>query len=250
VFTHFAITPRPRQHDQPAAARLALPIRLSVDPEKGDDMADDKKEKKDGKGEGDGEGAKIKALIEALREIKLTIPDEVTDMDGLIIAVKASGGSRLEEDGVDPVIESTDGGGTGGAMALSLEKQTKAAEKMARNGLLGDIKALAASGRITPAIRADLEKRATAIRLSFDAEGELQTNDVLAEVRAYQKLPKGQNAGPAGGKKPSTGPTRLSNVEERDVGIRDGDPEAPDDSPEAQKARMDAWDEMRGAKKS
>jgi len=41
-------------------------------------------------------------LLEALRDAGLTIPDEVTDVRGLIIAVKAGGGPRRSR-GVVPL---------------------------------------------------------------------------------------------------------------------------------------------------
>jgi hypothetical protein len=120
VITHLALTPRPIQHDQPPIARLSVlsagPVRLAVDPKKGTDMADEKdddtkdvkrkaEDAQDGDKKDDSEEkdapTEFGALVEALVAKGFIVPEEVKDMAGLIIAIKASpddgGGDGLDD---------------------------------------------------------------------------------------------------------------------------------------------------------
>lgn len=245
VFTHIALTPRPVQHDQPPIARLSHgPIRLAINPTEGTDMAD---EKKTPEGEGDGGTGELKSLIEALKVAGLTIPDEVTDIPGLIIAIKASAGEGgddeeddLEDDLEDePVAEVT--GGVPGGMQMSLQKQQEKAVALAKANAKTEIDLLLRRGQITPEIRDDLTKRLGTVRLSFNNDGELKRNDVMAEIAAYAKLPRNH----AGGKQAPRG-VRLSNVKEIDPLPQRTPEDGPDDSPEARKARIEAFQETIG----
>jgi hypothetical protein len=110
VFTHIALTPRPRQHGQPPIARLSLtytgPIRLG---EESDDDTKDTKRKAEDAQDGDKKDdseekdtpTEFGALVEALVAKGFIVPEEVKDMAGLIIAIKASpddgGGDGLDD---------------------------------------------------------------------------------------------------------------------------------------------------------
>ena len=194
VFTHIALTPRPVQHEQQPITRLSLtyagPIRLAIDNE-GKDMADDAPKKKDGEGEGDGAGAELKDLIEALKGAGLTIPEEVTDIPGLIIAVKACGGEENDEDEDDGELPENVGEAGSPPVQMSLAKANARAETMTRKELGRRINSLLKSGRVSPPIAQGMKSRLDKVRLSFDKEGEPKRNSVTTEIEAYEKLPKG-----------------------------------------------------------
>lgn len=245
VFTHVALTPRPRQHGELVpTTRLSLtyagPIRLAIDQE-GNDMAEEKKgdekPEKKGDGEGDDAGSEIKDLIEALKSIGLTIPEEVTDIPGLIIAVKAGGGEGGEEDDGyeddgNPPENVGEAGSPSVQMSLAEKKSTERAEKVCRKELENRIVRLVKSGRVTPPIAEGLKTRLTGVRLSFDKEGELKSNKVLAEIEAYERLPQGNSWARRGSRR-----LRLSADEVNEV-------QPPEDlrGKKSDKEVMDAWD--------
>lgn len=209
VITHVALTPRPRQYDQPPIARLSLtgPIRLAFDPEKGNDMADEKdegsKKKKGDESETPEPKAadeKIKPLIDALREVGMTIPDEVVDIDGLVIAIKAGGAKEEEVDDLDtgdddalpdnigPTTQSPPIGLSHDATEAEKKSLAKA-EKAERKGLVRRIARCLDTGRVSPPIAKNLNAQLEQIRLSFSDDGELATNNVLVQIEAYEALP-------------------------------------------------------------
>lgn len=71
------------------------------------------------------------------------------------------------------------------------DPKTKRLLKLERNGILGRIKRLLESGRISKAIADKLNKQATTVQLSLDAAGELAGNAVLAKLEAYEELHEG-----------------------------------------------------------
>lgn len=88
----------------------------------------------------------------------------------------------------------------GSPLALSLQKQQEQAEKLARKSIAGRINLLVKSGRITPDMGSKLASGSSKLQLSFNAEGELETNAVLAKIEAYEELPKGHSWKPTGDK--------------------------------------------------
>lgn len=207
VITHVALTPRPRQYDQPPIARLSLtgPIRLAFDPKTGEDMADEKEDKDEGgkeeeappeKKESPQVNAKIKGVIEALKSIGMNIPDEVTDADGLIIAIKAANGpddgagaeDELPEN-IGPTTQNPPIGLSHDATAAE-KKSIARADKMERAALKNRIDTLLKSGRIGPPIAQKLNGQLGQIQLSFSADGELASNAVLIQIEAYEALPR------------------------------------------------------------
>jgi hypothetical protein len=135
VFTHIALTPRPRQHDQPPIARLSVlssgPIQLALNPANGTDMfrdgtddlddenddlgADDQNEEEFDleeweravrtKFESDEEAKRFCEVVMLLRERGFEIPlPDVKDLPGLVIAVQTIAGNRQtgeEDDEID-----------------------------------------------------------------------------------------------------------------------------------------------------
>jgi hypothetical protein len=112
VFTHIALTPRPRQHGQPPITRLSLtytgPLRLGEDDEEEKPAKDTKRkaedaqdaDKKDDSEEKD-TPTEFGSLIEALTAAGMVIPEEVKDLAGLIIAIKANQGGDDDPYGPD-----------------------------------------------------------------------------------------------------------------------------------------------------
>jgi hypothetical protein len=201
VFTHVALTPRPVQTDQTPVTRLSLtyagPIRLSVDPKEGKDMADeadDKGKKKPYEAPKNDtpvdEG--IKAVIEALRGVGMNIPEEVKDCETLVVAIKASGsGDEDYDDDDDQTPENV--GPANGPVQMSLQKANERAEKLTRKDLEREVDRLLKTGRITPPIATGLKTRLSTVRLSFDDNGDPKPNAVTAEIEAYKKLPANQS---------------------------------------------------------
>jgi hypothetical protein len=138
----------------------------------------DEKDDKPGKGddkEGGGAGGDIALICEALREAGWTIPDEVQDATGLVIAIKAGqGGETAElpaED--DPVV--TDDNAFPVAMSYDAVKNPAAAEllKHKRAGLIARAKKIN---------RADLAKKLETAQLSLDNKFNVQGGKELWEL--------------------------------------------------------------------
>ncbi len=271
AFAHLALTPRPiNQHQKPiqrlsgakpVARSVSDVIRLSVNPTGGEDMADEKKDDEAAVEEpkppeekpktGDGLDGGVKELIEALRAVGMLIPDEVMDVAGLIIAIKASGDAPTDDQlpEIEPVAPGDGGGGT---VAMSLQKQQELAEVLARKNILTRIDRLLKSRRVTPEIAAKLTKAAGTVKLSFgETTGDLEPNDVLARVEAYEELPKDA----AWAERQPDDKTRLSRPVSPGGRPRHAtreevtDADAADESIEARRERMKAWDETTGRTK-
>lgn len=258
AFVHVALTPKPiHQHQQPiqrlsadgsrVGDTVADVIRLSVDPEKGTDMADDKGDKKDkgGKdGEGDG-GGDLKALFDALRDAGLTIPDEVDDIPKLIIAVKASGMKPKETaDDLDDDVDAVPPTGGAGPVAMSLTKQTEQASNLARSNLKSRAQRLLKRKKITPAIHKRLTADVETVKLSFTEAGDLKPNKLVVEIEAFEQLD--DNSAWAETQDDKGDKTRLSKVRpaNRPPHATLETDDAPDESSEAREKRMKALDEM------
>jgi hypothetical protein len=179
VITHIAATANPVQLDQRPYQPVALSqdrLWLSLDSME-PPMADEKDDKP-GKGddkEGGGAGGDIALICEALREAGWTIPDEVQDATGLVIAIKAGqGGETAElpaED--DPVV--TDDNAFPVAMSYDAVKNPAAAEllKHKRAGLIARAKKIN---------RADLAKKLETAQLSLDNKFNVQGGKELWEL--------------------------------------------------------------------
>lgn len=192
VFTHIAITPRPVQHDQQPITRLSLtyagPIRLSVDPEKGEDMAEENETETETEGDGS-ESAGIKDLVAALEECGFNIPEEASTLKEIIIAVKAHCGGEGDDDGDGDGDESEVVERQTAPVQMSLQKANERAEKTLRKDMERQIDGLLRTGRISPLIAKGLKDRLGKLRLSFDKNGDVKESTVSTEINAYAKLP-------------------------------------------------------------
>jgi hypothetical protein len=247
VFTHIALTPRPRQHRQRPIARLSMlsngPIRLAVDPTEGKDMADEAPKNDPPAGDGEapsGAEAGLKAVVDALREKGMTIPDEVSSWEGLVIAIKASGPC---DDDLDDDEEGEVGPVSGGQPVQmghkAKDKQTAEAVGIARHNLGQRVNRLVKTGRVPPVVADELRKQLPKVRLSFTAEGDLQSNDLLVQIAAYERLPKNASFAASGRK-------RLGhdddNVTAKEAPSWVTAEDRPDESAEARERRMKAFD--------
>jgi hypothetical protein len=253
VFTHIALTPKPVQHDQTPIAKLSLtgPVRLSVDPATGDDLPDspvrlseappgsgsdgggsprgglDPEKQDDG-----GAGGKVTKCLIALAKKGIKLPEDTTAqniVERLCIVLDAlsdvddSEKPMADLDDVDEADRGTQ------PYALSLQKQQAKAEKFARQGINQRVARLVNTGRITPEIGAKLTGQAGKVQLSFNDDGEVEPNDLLIRIEAYEALPKHASWKPKGER------VRLSNVAENEAG-------KPEDGEKSDKEALDAWD--------
>ena len=202
VITHVAVTNKPVQFPQEPFTRLSrVRVRLSQNDYEGTPMADEPKKddkpkdapKGDDKG-GDGEaGGEFKALVEALKGAGLNIPDEVVDVPGLIIAVKASGGEGADPDADDEPDTGDPVAGDAAPAApppIALSHLQDKIIKTEREQLAARIDKLLARGQVTPVIHGDLKRRATRVRLSLNDKGDAVATDIHTEIAAYEKLPR------------------------------------------------------------
>lgn len=209
VFTHIALTGRPRQNDQPPAVKLG--IDLAIDEETGKDKGEEKsesksdgppKEKFDEKPKSSG-GAKMHKALACLETLGLVLgADTPADLDGfldrLIVAVETkaaagtSAGGATAPTKIGPSSEAP-------PMTLSLDevnvlkaKIKSRDEKAVRNGraaLEERISRLFESGRIAATTRDSLKGDLTAVTLSVDDDGELVSGKVHFRIEAYESLP-------------------------------------------------------------
>lgn len=197
--------------------------------------------------EGDGAGD-IKALIDALNECGITIPEEVTDIKGLIIAVKAAHGKGSEDEDDDADLNDDANASqevqSPTPMALSFasaktpqEKKAFArADSMNREDIRRRINRLVKAGAITPKMATPALADAERINLSYTEDGELRDNKLTLKLAAWEELPKA-GAWSKRGKR-----TNLSNAEEVESPIPAD--RSPDESREAAEKRQDEFDKM------
>lgn len=170
------------------------------------DMADDK-ETSEG-AEGGGQNQELLDLIEALRAAGLTIPDEVTDIPGLIIAVKASGGAEEGEapfeteggegagEGVPPMVEQPAGTFMSllrhhdPAVRRLAEQHRTALEKQHqdwRSRRLAKVEQLIARG-LQPPVAEELRRQVGAVQLSLDRAGAPKPPPVDAQLSLLDRV--------------------------------------------------------------
>lgn len=199
---HVAATPTPVQFWQrPFAVELSRRDGLYLSFTPGADMADENETVEGEEASGKGE---MGALIEALRGAGLNIPDEVKDIAGLIIAVKASG--AVEPDG-DEFDMNDDAGGdangdgmddttpaAGAPLMMSMthpdvnvRKQVQLWAGPEKKLLKQRVKALFNSGRIDATKGRQLVRQIDAVSLSFTADAEA-VSPVHKELEKLEKL--------------------------------------------------------------
>jgi hypothetical protein len=194
--THIAATARPVQkHQLPfqfSQERRAL--RLSLEDY---DMPEvkEKPDRKEGNGS-QGAAGEFKDLVEALKGAGLNIPEEVEDLCGLIIAVKASSGTAEvggEGGGEAGGGELAGGGGLTEAPAPPIAMSALAGRvyDLERRRLAERVEALERSGRVPRAVKEQLLSSLATVRLSLGGQAQLRPNALLAKVEAYEALPEG-----------------------------------------------------------
>lgn len=181
---HVAATPTPCQHWQrPWELSRADALYLSYTPPEGSPVPEEGDDKdKGGTGKGD-----LGALMDALREVGLTIPDEVTDIPGLVIAIKAGGGAGaggggpssadddLDLDGGAGSGATTPGGGAPLMMSTTSADQHVRSQAAAwaadeRREIKRRIEDLFKTGRIDRPTARQLWRHGRAVEMSFTAE--------------------------------------------------------------------------------
>jgi hypothetical protein len=222
TITHVAVTPRPVQTNQQpfqlSNGRKYPVIRLSEsDYKQGETMEE-----------------WFKKALEALAKHGINLPEDTTPENAweritlICDALAAKGDDTIKPDenkpesGAKP--EETK---QSQPIAMSLQKQLDRATNLARKDLCKRIEALNKSGRITPQIGEKLTKAVTTVQLSFGDDGELNSNNVLTQIEAYEALPEGSLFKPSGR-----------------VALSKGKPELEDDadSPEKTDEIMKQWD--------
>lgn len=138
-------------------------------------------------------------LIEALRSRGDTIPDEVMDIPGLVIAIKA-GGMKPAGDGTgggDPNgMDYQAGGAQQGAAPPMMMSQTQMATTrpdvvaMDRRVVAQRIKTLVSKGKVSPVAAKTLTRDLTTFELSYTA-GTVAAVGLIAKIAAYEELPTG-----------------------------------------------------------
>lgn len=267
VITHLALTPRPRQHDQEPIRQLGFttkkPIRLAIDPQEGSDMADEAKDTDTSATDSEGgQNNYFQEAIEHLANKGINLPEDTTpenvwerivvacmqgddyndnDMDNNATTEGTDNSNNLEE--VQPT----------NPVMMGFQKQKEIALGMAVKNIKQEITDLLRSGQITTAIQKSMTSRLDKIktRLSFDKDGNLQKNELLIEIEAYKKLPKGAAWSKAGQGRADRGSVRMSHGE--DI-VEAGEPPLSDGGDEPTKERLDEfgdkWDAIVGRPKA
>lgn len=230
---HIAVTPRPVQRHQPKPSEM-FPSELSLTAAPGtardshylsyatrlgDDTMADETDDTPGSETGDKTGSGLADLIAALRDHGLNIPDEATDIPGLIIAVKACKPGDYDPDGDGDGGEGEAPAAAGddtqpaGGMPPALMSYMDQAAGVAKGEIQHRIDRLFRTGRIDGALQRKLGGELKAANLShesFEKNGTLKPLPVLAKIEAYEELPAGKFA-----KKP--GRADLSHTAEVDA---------------------------------
>ena len=191
--THVAATPTPVQYWQkPFELSDSDALYLSYSPE-GEEVPTET-ETPDG-GNGD-----LNKLIEALKGAGMRIPDEVNDIPGLIIAVKASGGEpdgdegddlndedfELDAESADP--QMTPGGGM--PVVMSMTPKVKKWARRDRKTIAERIRGAFRSGRLTKPEASQMLRQAETIELSYaKADASLVPNKLLKTLDEIESRP-------------------------------------------------------------
>lgn len=211
---HVAATPTPVQFWQrPFAVELSRNDALYLSFTPGADMADETETVEGEEASGKGE---MGALIEALRGAGLNIPDEVKDIAGLIIAVKASGAVEpdgdefdMGDDGAD--LDAGDGmdqtnpaGGAPLMMSMThpdvnVRKQVQLWTGPEKKLLKQRVKALFSTGRIDATKGRQLARQIDGVSLSFTADAEA-VSPVHKQIADLEKKPANSAWTPRAGK--------------------------------------------------
>lgn len=253
TISHVAATPVPVQRQQkpfdPASAiRLSMADYVALSDGYGGSGQDGDGEKKGGgkmsgsdddtpKADtpaGGGKGGQITKCLIGLARKGIKLPDDTSHenlCERLCIVLDALPDdpekpmADLDDDTQGDDLQESDRGTP--PLALSLQKQQEKAAKFARQDLTQRIQRLVNTGRITPEIGGKLTAQAGKVQLSFNDDGELNRNELLIRVEAYEALPKNTAWKPKGDR------VRLSDV-------REVEPENPGEKSDEE--ALSAWD--------
>lgn len=192
TIAHVAATPTPVQFWQrPFEFSRDQAFYLSYTPEDAA-MAKEDDEGKGGKPKGDeGDGnSELGSVIDALREKGITVPDEVIDWTGLVIAIKASGGSKSDDDlGLDDDDTTATTAAPGAPMLMS-EERSKPLRTRDQKTAASRIRSLYKSGRITRDVATKKIREAESFEFSYSKAGDTNPNKLDAWIEAREDLPK------------------------------------------------------------
>lgn len=247
---HVAITNRPVQRRLNTTVKLSIshPSRVCLSWGEFTPMADETKDDKStesnenkstetGSG-GDGSPNHFSDAINMLAERGIILPEDTTAENAwerLTIALTALNGADEVTDTEEEIGTVTTNNDS--PLMLSLQKQRQQLEKFTRADLANRINTCVSSGRITPQVGRKLSEQLTKVKLSFNKDAELQPNDLITRIEAYEDLPKGAGWTPTGKR------VKLSNTAAREVNMpKQLESDEPDDSPEARKKRLDDFE--------
>lgn len=228
TIAHVAATPTPVQWWQrPFEFSQSKALYLSYTSE-GDAVAE---EAKDSAGSTSGRpDDEFQRLVDALREVGLTVPDEVNDIAGLIIAVKAGGKPRGDNDDdddddeddeeftlppesgseVEPAPASTPSGATpGNVPTLMSDERAAPLRNVTRRDLAHRARRLWETGRVDRPTAQRMLGELKVVELSFTTAGDLHGCKIASEIAAYERLPKGLAWKP-NGQRPKGEPLEMS----------------------------------------
>jgi hypothetical protein len=195
---HVAITPRPIQVEQSpvqlSTTAYTAPIYLSMEYLK---MADEN----DDKGGSDTGGGEFKRVKDALSSMGHTLPDSVTDWNGLATALEvlAANGGATEPDDMDDM-DDQDGDGTGETTAAAPPIMMSAQQQKVHERLVNAerrslatraetaTRKLVARGLLTADQASKFNAKFTSVSLSFASDGSVKRNELVAQLETYEQL--------------------------------------------------------------
>ncbi len=194
TIAHVAATPTPVQFWQkPFELSRGEPLYLSFQPEDGT-MADETDKPADNTAAGG--GGRLKGVIDALREYGLTIPDEVADETGLVIAIKAAKpaadtGDDFDDDlGDAPADDTTAAPSPAGAGGMLMsDARAEPLRKYSRKELTARVKSLFSSGRVDKPTAQSLVRQIKAVDLSYTRDGEMVPNKLATRIEVLEEMP-------------------------------------------------------------
>lgn len=133
-------------------------------------------------GENDVKG--IQAVINALRETGMNIPEEVSDWQHLVIAIKAGGQKGGDQDGLNATAggDATQQAGGGPPMMMSDARMVERERAISKKELKADVKSAFKTGRCTRDEAKQLLRKIDTVELSYFSDGKMLANETAIEV--------------------------------------------------------------------
>lgn len=195
---HVAITPRPIQVEQSpvqlSTTAYTAPIYLSMEYLK---MADEN----DDKGGSDAGGGEFKRVRDALSSMGHTLPDSVTDWNGLATALEvlAANGSGSDMDDMDDMGDG-DGDEAGNTAAAAPPIMMSAQQQKVHDRLVNAerrslatraetaTRKLVSRGLLTADQANKFNAKFSSVSLSFTSDGSVKRNELVAQLETYEQL--------------------------------------------------------------